>query len=75
MWIIEIIELRTSPGSMPTSLPSGCRFQKHEEHEEDRTTGPDRWHRGRHFGKEVFAFLMMNEIVCNVLLFTHYEKI
>lgn len=35
-------------------------------HEEERTTGPGRWHRGRHFGKEVFAILiyMMIEIIC-----------
>lgn len=71
MWIIEIIQVRASPGSMPTSLPSGCRFQTHAE----RTTGPGRWHRGRQFGKEVVAFLMMNEIVYNVLTFMHYEKI
>lgn len=35
--------------------------------EEERTTGPGRWHRGRHFGKEVFAFLILYDD-CNNLL-------
>lgn len=44
--------------------------------EEERTTGPGRWHRGRHLGKEVFAILiyMMIEIICFVLLYVHCEK-
>lgn len=74
VWIIEIIQRRTSPGSMPTSLPSGCRFHAHDEHVGESTAGAGRWHRDRHFWKRSVYIPDDEWIVFYVLLFVHYGK-